>query len=154
MTRRIPGACAALPARTLLRLILLAALLLPWSATGKEVTGDDALTIRNVVQSQLEAFAADDATAAFGLATSSTRALLGSPEQFLQLIKEHYPPIYRHRGALFSQPEMIDGHVLLMVRLTAHDNVVWLAVYEMAQEEGGDWKIDGCNLFETTSVSI
>ena len=150
MTRRIP---AFLP-RGFLRLILLALLLLPWSATGREMTGDEALRIRNVVQSQLEAFAADDATAAFGLATASTRAMLGTPEQFLQLVKEYYPPIYRHRRALFSQPEMFEGRVLIMVRLTAQDNVVWIAVYEMERETGGDWKIEGCNLFETTSVSI
>lgn len=143
MTRHILG-----------RLILLAVLLLPWPAVAEEMPAADALAIHSVVQSQLDAFAADDASTAFELATSSARTLLGSPEQFLQLIKDQYPPVYRNRGALFSTPEMIDGHALLMVRLTAGDNVVWIAIYEMQQESDGNWKVDGCNLFETTSVSI
>jgi hypothetical protein len=38
--------------------------------------------------------------------------------------------------------------------LTDRENIVWIAIYEMEQEADGSWKIDGCSLFETTSVSI
>lgn len=138
-------------------LSLLAGLLAPWMAgvaAAEEMNASDAFAIRTTVQSQLDAFAEDDAVKAFALATDSTRNLLGNAERFLQLIKDQYPPVYRNRLALFSNPEMIDGHALVMVRLTDPKNTVWIAIYEMQQDVEGSWKIDGCNLFETTSVSI
>lgn len=126
----------------------------PRVAGADEVSAADAQAIQEVVRWQLEAFAADDAERAFGLATSAARNELGSADNFLQLIKDQYPPIYRNRLALFSKPEMIDGHMLVMVRLTDPDNSVWLAIYEVQREADGKWKIDSCNLLETTTISV
>jgi uncharacterized protein (DUF2249 family) len=119
-----------------------------------QIDPKDAQAIRDVVQSQLDAFAEDDAAKAFNLATSATRSMLGNPDNFLRLIKEQYPPIYRHRLALFSLPQIANGQAFQIVRLTDTDNQVWLAIYQMQQEPDGSWKIEDCKLFETTSVSI
>jgi len=114
----------------------------------------DGEAIRAVVQSQLDAFAKDDAVSAFALATPATRGRFGSPDNFLYVVKQHYNPIYSHRLALFSDPELIDGTAIQVVRLTDRDSRVWLAVYEMQRENDGSWKIDGCQLLETTSISV
>lgn len=130
---------------------------MPWSGTSafaQNLSRADAQAIHDVIQSQLDAFAEDDAVKAFELAASSTQALLGNPDNFLQLIKEKYPPIYRHRIAIFQEPEIVDGSAHQVVRLTDHDNLVWVAVYRMQQEPDGKWKIEGCKLLETTSVSV
>jgi hypothetical protein len=82
------------------------------------------------------------------------RSLIGTPDRFLQLIKDQYPPVYRNRRALFSPPERIDGHTVVIVRLTDSENMVWLAIYELLREPDGAWKIDGCDLVETAIVSI
>jgi hypothetical protein len=119
-----------------------------------EITGQDAQAIHAVVQSQLDAFAEDDAAKAFALSTVSTRTLLGSADNFLRMIKYEYPPIYRHRRAIFLPPHMVDGAALQIVRLTDRENNVWVAIYRMAVEPDGKWKIDGCSLLETTSVSV
>lgn len=141
----------------LVALSLLTGLAASWgmsAAAAEAINSADAQEIRAVVQSQLDAFAADDAEKAFALSTSSTREQLGNPESFLRLIKEQYTPIYRHRFAIFSMPEIIDGNTLQIVRLTDSDNLVWLAIYRVQQEVDGSWKIDGCKLLETTSISI
>ncbi|MDB5762369.1 MAG: hypothetical protein JWQ21_1364 [Herminiimonas sp.] len=142
--------------RALIIFNLLLGLLAPWAigdAIAEEMNPVDAQAIHFVIQSQLDAFAEDDAAKAFGFATSSTRILIGSADDFLRLIKNEYPVIYRNRLALFAVPELVDGQALQIVRLTDSDNFVWVAIYSMQQESDGTWKIDGCKLIETASVS-
>ncbi|HEX2531068.1 MAG TPA: DUF4864 domain-containing protein [Burkholderiaceae bacterium] len=124
------------------------------NAAAAPVAPADVKSIRHVVQSQLKALAEDDAAKAFSLATRSTRAQLGSADNFLQLIKEEYSPIYRNRLAIFSEAEIINGNTIQVVRITDRDSHVWVALYQMEREHDGSWKIDGCSLFETTSVSV
>ncbi len=146
MIRRL---CAAI--------LLLFGLLGTWTVRAAppiEIAGRDAEAIHAAVQSQLDAFAEDDAAKAFALSTASTRTLLGSADSFLRMIKYEYPPIYRHRRAIFLPPQMLDGAALQVVRLTDPDNNVWVAIYRMKVEPDGNWRIDGCSLVETTTVSI
>lgn len=141
--------------RFIVMLSMLAGLALPFLAVAAdEITQEDKIAIHTVVQSQLDALAEDDAAAAFALATADSRSRLGDPDTFLRIIKEHFTPIYRHQRALFSTPEMIAGRMLQIVRLTDGDNSVWLAVYQMQREQDGKWKIAGCKLVETASVSV
>lgn len=123
-------------------------------AMAVEISAADEEAIHAVVQSQLDAFAEDDAVSAFALATRATRVRFGNPDNFLHMVKQHYNPIYRNRLALFSNPEVIDGMMIQIVRLTDRDSQVWLAVYKMQQDDDGSWKIDDCQLLETTSISI
>jgi hypothetical protein len=143
--------------RVLMILGLLAWLAAPWamnSAAADELGPQDEQAIRAAVQAQLDAFSEDDADRAFGLASASARNLLGSPDNFLQIVKRQYPPVYRHRLVIFASPEIVDGRALQLVRLTDSDSLVWIAVYVMQREADGTWKIDGCRLQETTSVSV
>ncbi|HJV81964.1 DUF4864 domain-containing protein [Noviherbaspirillum sp.] len=136
---------------------LLAGLSMPcWSnaeAIG-DITTADAIAIHEVVQSQLDALANDDAVSAFELATPEKRLLIGSPDNFLRIIKEEYNPIYRYQRAIFSKPEVVDGDAIQIVRVTDSVGHVWVAIFSMQQEDDSSWKIDGCQLLETASVSI
>lgn len=136
---------------------LLVALGSPWWSSAyaiDDITTADAIAIHEVVQSQLEALSNDDAASAFELATPEKRMLIGSPDNFLRLIKEEYNPIYRYQRVIFSRPEVIDGDAVQLVRVTDGYSRVWVAVFWMQQGEDGSWKIDGCQLLETTSVSV
>lgn len=130
----------------------------PWWLSGavamESVSAADEIAIHAVVQSQLDALADDDAVSAFELASPATRMQIGSPDNFLRLIKEQYNPIYRNQRALFSAPEVVNGDTIQIVRLTDHESHVWLAIFRMQRESDDSWKIDGCQLIETTSVSI
>ena len=136
---------------------LLAGLCAPWWSSAwaiDDITTADAIAIHEVVQTQLEALSNDDAVGAFALATPEKRMLIGSPDNFLRLIKEEYNPIYRYQRVIFSQPEVINGDAIQIVRVTDGNSRVWLAVFWMQQGEDSAWRIDGCQLLETTSVSI
>ncbi len=144
------------------RLLVITGLLFGLGATGwtngatveEEISTADAIAIHVVVQTQLNAFAEDDAVGAFELATTDAQVKVGSPDKFLHLVKQHYNPIYRHRTAMFSLPEVIEGETIQIVRVTDRDSHVWVAVYHMQRDQDGSWKIDGCELLETTSISI
>ncbi|HYD63171.1 MAG TPA: DUF4864 domain-containing protein [Noviherbaspirillum sp.] len=136
---------------------LLAGLIAPWWSSAwaiDDITTADAIAIHEVVQSQLEALSNDDAVSAFELATPEKRMLIGSPDNFLRLIKEEYNPIYRYQRVIFSRPEVINGDAIQVVRVTDGYSRVWLAVFWMQQGEDSIWRIDGCQLLQTTSVSI
>lgn len=136
---------------------LLVVLGAPWwntAAAIDDITTADAIAIHETVQSQLEALSNDDAASAFELATPEKRMLIGSPDNFLRLIKEEYNPIYRYQRVLFSRPEVVNGDAIQVVRVTDGYSRVWVAVFWMQQGEDSSWKIDGCQLLETTAVSV
>lgn len=135
---------------------LLAGLAGPWwtsAAAIDAVTTADVIAIHEVVQSQLEALANDDAVRAFELATPEKRTLIGSADNFLRLMKEEYNPIYRYQRVIFSRPEVVNGDAIQLVRITDDTSRVWVAVFWMKQEADSSWKVDGCELLETTSIS-
>lgn len=143
--------------RMLARASLMVALAFPWWNSAQaidDITTADAIAIHEVVQLQLEALANDDAASAFELATPEKRMLIGSPDNFLKLIKEEYNPIYRYQRVIFSRPEVVDGEAVQMVRVTDGYSRVWVAIFWMQQGEDSSWRIDGCQLIETTSVSV
>lgn len=124
------------------------------NAFARPVGAHDAKRIQAVVKSHLKALAEDDAPRAFASATSETREQLGSPENFLNLIKEEYTPIYHNKHAIFAPAETINGQTIQMVRVTGSDNRVWVALFRMERDSDSSWKIAGCQLLETTSVSV
>ena len=111
-------------------------------------------SIQRAVRLQLHAFSQDDAVRAFELATPSIRSQMGSPENFLRIIKEEFSPIYRNLMVIFSRPEVMGDSTIQIVRLTDSHSRVWLAIYSMERDTAGAWKIDGCQLIETSSVSV
>lgn len=123
-------------------------------ANADPLSDSDARAIHDVVQSQLAAFAQDDAVRAFSFASPALQASIGSPDRFLDMVKRAYPPVYRNQRAIYSVPQNVAGHTLMKVRLTGIDSSVWLAVYEMEHEADGRWSISGCKLRETAAVAV
>lgn len=118
------------------------------------ITTADAIAIHEVVQAQLEALANDDAAAAFEQATLEKRMLIGSPDNFMRLIRELYEPIYRYKHLIYFRPEVVHGTAVQMVRVTDRQSKVWVAIFWMQQDENLQWKIDGCHLLETATLSV
>jgi hypothetical protein len=141
------------------RLTLIAAMLVMLGdgisrAGAEELRESEMAEIRSAVEAQIDALTNDDAARAFDLATEDTRIRLGSPDNFLRIIKEKYEPLYRHRMALYSSPQIVLGKVYQVVRLTDLDSHVWVAIYLMHKDGGGMWKIDGCQLVQTPAVAV
>lgn len=131
-------------ARSLLSVLLLSGWVAACSAA--EVSREDAAAIRAVISEQLDAFARDDGPRAFSLATAGIRAQFGSPEVFMEMVRNEYPVVYRPKSVQFEPPELVGGQVVQPVRMTDAAGRAWIAVYPMRREADGRWRTDGCLL--------
>ena len=81
------------------RLVALLGLLLGLAvpAFAQDLSPADRTAIRDIIQSQVEAFRRDDGDAAFGYASPSIRGMFGSSATFMDMVRQGYQPVYRPR---------------------------------------------------------
>jgi Domain of unknown function (DUF4864) len=108
-----------------------------------------------VVQAQLAAFAADDATKAFSYASPQIQKAFGTPKNFLAMVRQQYPVVYRPAATAFFKPETHGGGVLLRVQMTDANAAQWLAVYSLQKptQKSQPWRIAGCMVVANTARS-
>lgn len=113
-------------------------------ARAQVVSDVDARAVRAVVTAQLDAFAHDDAKRAFSYAAPSIRAMFGTPDRFLAMVRTGYPVVYRAAGVTFLVPVHDDGGLVQGVHLTDGAGAPWLATYRLERQKDGSWRIAGC----------
>ena len=106
----------------------------------------DAASSRAVVQAQLDAFAVDDALAAFALAAPELREMFGNADRFIAMVRAAYPVVYRPASTTFLAPVWVSGVLLQGVQLTDAAGALWLAVYRLQRQPDSSWRISGCDL--------
>ena len=114
------------------------------AAQSNAVSQADARAIQSTIEAQLQAFAQDDAGAAFAFATEAIRQRFGSAEHFMKMVRLHYPAVYRPASVAFHDPEQVGGETVQVVQFTDHEFRVWLAVYRMQRQSDNSWRINGC----------
>lgn len=126
----------------------------PLHAAAEKLPGDEAGEVRAVVQAQLDAFAADDAEAAFRFATPAIQQRFGSAERFLMTVREAYPAVYRPASIFFMTPIRVGDEVVQQVRLVDGDGAVWIAIYTLERQPDQAWRIQGCQLSRSAGRMI
>lgn len=147
-------------------IVLLSAAMLPGallSGAAQAQTGDaqgysqpapgDRQAILNTIQSQLDAFQADDGARAFSFATPRLRRMFGSPENFMAMVRGGYMPVYRPQSVEFLDARVVSGRTGQAVRFVGPDGVAVIALYTMEQQADGSWRIAGVQLIRTGEVS-
>jgi hypothetical protein len=100
--------------------------------------------VRQVVEQQLQALAADDAGRAFALADADLRGQFGTAESFLATVHEQYPMLVRPASVLFLKPET-DGTIAMQkVRVTDDQGAAWSLTYLLNRQQDDQWRISGC----------
>lgn len=132
--------------RSLLRAFKTAVLLLVLtvSAHAATLTPKDEKSVREVVQGQLAAFAADNAVKAFSYAAPNIRQSMVSAKQFMAMVRENYAVVYRPVSVSFFKPERMDAGVVQAVQLTDENDVLWMAFYTLQRQKNRLWRITGC----------
>ncbi len=139
MTRRLTLVFAIL-------LILLGSVL---PASAQSVSEADAAEFQRIITSQLNAFSADDGAAAYAFATPMIQRLFPSPETFMSMVKQGYPPVYRRQSYSFGQiGNEMGGQPTQHVTIIDANGKAWTALYAMERQPDGSWKINGCMLVE------
>lgn len=104
----------------------------------------EAEAVRQVVVTQLQAFAEDDADSAFETATPGVREAIGNPGRFLAMVRGAYPMVYRPAAVAFLKPQEDSGTVLQMVQITDGDAKSWIALFALERQPDASWRISGC----------
>jgi hypothetical protein len=125
-------------------LILLAVLMTGLMAPAR--AADDVSAARAVIQSQAEAFARDDATAAYSFAAPAIRSLFPEASIFMSMVRRSYAPVYRHKSFEFGEAVLSAGKIAQQVRIIDAEGVPWDALYTLEMQPDGNFKITGCAL--------
>ncbi len=131
--------------RSLIRAIAAFGLAISLSAHAAGVSKADAQKVRAVIQAQLAAFAADDARRAFSFAAPGIRQMFGTPQRFLEMVREGYPVVYRPASVGFLKPEANGRIVIQAVEMADAEGTLWVAVYQLERHQGA-WRITACEL--------
>jgi len=133
--------------------LLLAVLCLAAPARADEAS-DDRLAIRAVIQDQIAAFQRDDGPAAFAHAAPSIRKIYGSPEAFMQMVRQGYTAVYRPRSVEFQKAAFDDGRAMQQVLVVGPDGASYIALYEMERQPDRRWQIAGVVLLAAPDEAI
>jgi len=125
---------------------------LPASARG--LSPKEQKQIIEVVQAQLTAFSQDDAATAFSFAAPNIRHLVGTAENFLEMVRTQYGIVYRPSSTTFMQPNGEVGEAVLKVQMTDEDGDTWIATYTLQKQKNKTWKITGCAVAEATGAMV
>ena len=106
----------------------------------------DRAAIRHVVEGQLDAFRRDDGVAALSFAAPSIRRMFETADNFMDMVRRSYQPVYRPRWLEFHDLVEAEGKTIQPVLVMGPDHVAVLALYVMERQPDGAWLIDGCYL--------
>jgi hypothetical protein len=110
-----------------------AMLFLAFAARAQEaVPPQDAEAARNVIEQQLSAFRAGNGEAAYSHAAPGIRRLYGV--------------LTNPQAHVFGRNTAFGGEVHQEVIVTGRDGKQWQAVYSLARQEDGSWKITGVKM--------
>ena len=108
--------------------------------------GDDVTAAQVIIRSQEQAFARDDADAAYSYAAPGIHRMFPDADTFMAMVRRGYAPVYRHKSFDFGEGRAIDGKIAQTVRIIDADGNPWDALYTLEQQADGSWKITGCVL--------
>ena len=121
------------------------------TASAEDLT---AVSSRAIVERQFDAFERDDGEAAYALAAPTIKDMFSDADHFMEMVRDHYAPVYRHRSADFGAFKESGDEASLEATLVDDDNVVWTALYSFRRVSNGDWLISGCVLAKAEGSAI
>ncbi len=134
--------------------ILVLAALLPAAARAADIAPADQSAIQGIISSQIGAFEHDDSATAYGFASPTIHSLFPTPDDFMAMVKNGYPPIYRPQSVTFGAIADTDAGPIQKVYVTGADGESWVALYALQRQPDGTWKINGVTVLKDDSPSI
>jgi hypothetical protein len=132
---------------------VLAILTTPIIAEAEDAAAEsDPLAFQTVIQSQLDAFGRDDGSAAFAHASPLIKGMFRTPDNFMAMVMNGYPQVYRPRTVDFGATIIYRGQPTQLVYLTGPDGDAVIAYYQMQQQPDGTWQINGVFLEPASNV--
>ena len=135
------------------RLMLCAWAMVAATATAQAQTADPA-AFERIITSQITAFRADQGTKAFAHASPVIRQHFGTAENFMAMVRNSYPQVYRPRSFRFGKiTTEMSGRPTQRVHITDAKGQSWTALYAFEQQPDGTWRIAGVVMLREADVS-
>tara|TARA_B100000809_G_scaffold5966_1_gene6098 strand:+ start:176 stop:631 length:456 start_codon:yes stop_codon:yes gene_type:complete len=106
----------------------------------------DTANVQAVISAQMDAFKRDDGAAAFAFAAPAIKKMFGTPENFMEMVRSQYAPVFRPGYVEYLEPLAVGDQFMQPFILTGENGVTVLARYALRRQASGDWRIIGVTL--------
>jgi len=107
--------------------------------------------IEAVIQSQIDAFRADDFAKAFTFASPTIQGIFGSVDRFAAMVRQGFPMVQNPDEVRFLELRSIRGEVWQKVLVRDASGAYHALDYQMIPS-GDGWQIDGVQLLRAPQV--
>jgi hypothetical protein len=135
------------------RVVLLAGLGLVLGGRAVADEAADRQAIQRIIAQQIEAFRRDDGPAAYGFASPGIRSLFPDETQFMAMVRQGYPQVYRPRSFEFGAYRITESGPSQLVEIVDADGQVWRALYTLEKQADGSWRISGCYVLKAPQLA-
>lgn len=118
---------------------------------GASLAQDERSAITGTIQSQIDAFLADDFETAFTFASPNIKRIFGDSERFGTMVRQGYPMVWRPAEVRYLELDSMGPYLLQKVLITDAQGVPHLLEYQMIQTSDG-WQINGVRILEAPEV--
>ena len=106
-----------------------------------------------IIKNQLEAFINKDAEEAFSYAAPMIKLRFDNPDNFMNMVKNYYEPVYNPKQYYFINAKYFEGSVYHQLQIVSQSNLSYLATYSLIKDND-EWKISGCSVYPMRQESI
>jgi len=119
--------------------------------SGAALAQDARSAITDTIQSQIDAFLADDFERAFSFASPNIKRIFGDSDRFGTMVRQGYPMVWRPAEVRYLELEQMGAFQLQKVLVTDADGVPHLLEYQMIDTSDG-WQINGVRILEAPQI--
>ena len=109
--------------------------------------------IQDTIQSQIDAFIADDFAKAFSYASPNIKGLFGTAENFGAMVTQGYPMVRRPAEVEMQELREVAGNLWQRVRVTDQAGQAHFLDYMMIETPEG-WQINAVQLLPAPAVGV
>jgi Domain of unknown function (DUF4864) len=109
--------------------------------------------IEQTIQSQIDAFLADDFATAFSYASPNIKGIFGTAENFGAMVKNGYPMVYRPAEVEMGELREVAGNLWQRVRVVDQAGKAWYLDYMMIETAEG-WQINAVQLLPAPDIGV
>ncbi len=107
--------------------------------------------ITATIQSQIDAFRADDFETAFSFASPTIKGIFGNSDRFGSMVRQGYPMVWRPGSVRYLELEERGAGAFQKVLITDMQGVPHVLEYQMIETPDG-WQINGVRILEAPDV--
>jgi hypothetical protein len=111
------------------------------------------MAIKDVIQSQLDAFSAESAADAYAFAAPNIQRIFPTPEAFGRMVQRGYPMVWDPADAEFLDAKPRGNGIVQRLRFIDQKGRAHIAEYMMVKVDG-DWRIAGVSITRDDSFGV